>query len=226
MPQSPTQIARSMMTAQRNKLAWPTLQASLSLLGLFTVAAGGFLSGQIPLWLASVMAFLAIHMSFAVAHEATHKTISNRSNAWLDQLLGTLHSWLLIYDFPTFKFLHLRHHANTNDPEHDPDYWLQEVSIPAGLFLGLFVPLHYLRMFIIADQKHVVTKSFALWSYIRIGILITVLLTLLLLFPIETFFLWLAPASIASSVIAVSHRMLHTIEQTTDRKKNDPNCAR
>jgi len=219
MPQSPTQIARSMMTAQRNKLAWPTLLASLALLGLFAVAVGGFLSGKLPLWFASIVSFLAIHMSFAVAHEATHKTISNRSNAWLDQLLGTLHSWLLIYDFPTFKFLHLRHHANTNDPEHDPDYWLQHVSIPTGLFLGLFVPLHYLRMFIIADQKHTVTRSVATWSYIRISALIVVLLALLILFPIETFFLWLAPASIASSVIAVSHRMLHTIEQTSDRKK-------
>ncbi|GLQ16327.1 hypothetical protein GCM10007879_05760 [Maritalea porphyrae] len=219
MPQSPTQLAKSMMLKQRNKLAWPTLIASLVLLGLFASAISGYLSGLMPLWFASLLAFLAIHMGFAVAHEATHKTISNRSNAWLDQLLGTLHGWLLIYDFPTFKFLHLRHHANTNDPENDPDYWLQNVSIPTGFILGLFVPLHYLRMFINAHQKHSVTKTFATWSYIRISALITTLLALLVLFPIETFFLWLAPASIASSLIAVSHRMLHTIEQSSDRKK-------
>lgn len=219
MPQSPTQIARSMMQQQRNKLALPTLTASVILLGLFVFAIIGFLIGMLPLWFASILSFFAIHMSFAVAHEATHKTISNRTNAWLDQMLGTLHSWLLIYDFPTFKFLHLRHHANTNDPEHDPDYWLQNVSIPTGLILGLFVPLHYLRMFIIADQKNAVSKSFAIWSYVRVTALIIVLVALLFLFPVPTFFLWLAPASIASSAIAVSHRMLHTIEQTSDRKK-------
>ncbi|MFT6657126.1 fatty acid desaturase family protein [Maritalea sp.] len=219
MPQSPTQIARSMMQQQRNKLALPTLTASVILLSLFVVAIIGFLIGMLPLWFASILSFFAIHMSFAVAHEATHKTISNRTNAWLDQMLGTLHSWLLIYDFPTFKFLHLRHHANTNDPEHDPDYWLQNVSIPGGLILGLFVPLHYLRMFIIADQKNAVSKSFAIWSYVRVTALIIVLVALLFLFPAPTFFLWLAPASIASSAIAVSHRLLHTIEQTSDRKK-------
>lgn len=219
MPQSPTQIARSMMQQQRNKLALPTLTASVILLGLFVFAIIGFLIGMLPLWFASILSFFAIHMSFAVAHEATHKTISNHTNAWLDQMLGTLHSWLLIYDFPTFKFLHLRHHANTNDPEHDPDYWLQNVSIPGGLILGLFVPLHYLRMFIIADQKNAVSKSFAIWSYVRVTALIILLLTLLFLFPAPTFFLWLAPASIASSAIAVSHRLLHTIEQTSDRKK-------
>ncbi|MCZ4273768.1 fatty acid desaturase family protein [Maritalea porphyrae] len=219
MPLSTTQIARSMMQAQRNKLALPTLAASLLLLALFALAIGGYLMSYIPLWAASLLSFFAIHMSFAVAHEATHKTISNRSNAWLDQLLGTLHGWLLVYDFPTFKFLHLRHHANTNDPEHDPDYWLQNVSIPKGLFLGLFVPLHYLRMFVIADKKHAISKTFATSSYIRIGLIIAVLMILLIMFPVQTFFLWLAPASIASSAIAVSHRILHTIEQTSDRKK-------
>lgn len=219
MSRSPTQIARSMMLEQRNRLAWPTLVASFTLLSLFAFASVGYLMGFLPLWGASLMSLFAIHMSFAIAHEATHKTISNRTNAKLDQLLGTLHGLLLIYDFPTFKFLHLRHHANTNDPEHDPDYWLQNVSIPTGLFLGLFVPLHYLRMFIIADKNHAVSKSFATWSYVRISLIITLLITLLLLFPLETFFLWLAPASIASSAIAVSHRLLHTIEQTPDRKK-------
>jgi len=218
MAQSPTQIARLIMHEQRNKLAWPTLVASIALLGLFAFAVLGYVTAIIPLWMASLLSFISIHMSFAVAHEATHKTISNRSNAWLDQLLGTLHGWLLIYDFPTFKFLHLRHHANTNDPELDPDYWLQNVSVPTGLFLGLFVPLHYLRLFIIADHHHAVSKSFARWSYIRIGALIALLIGLLIFLPLQTFFLWLAPASIASSLIAVSHRLLHTIEQTPNRK--------
>jgi beta-carotene hydroxylase len=159
-------------------------------------------------------------MSFAVAHEATHKTISNTaSKSWIDYGLGTIHSWMLLYDFPTFKFLHLRHHANTNDAALDPDYWLQKHSIPTGLFLGLFVPLHYLRMFIIAANHKAVSRRFALFAYLRIGALILALVTLLLIAPIECFFLWLAPASIASSIISVSHRLLHTIEETSDRKQ-------
>ncbi len=220
MPLTPSEVARSMMQRQRNNAAWPTLAASFGLLALFVIAVIGHLGGFISLWIATPLTFIAIHLSFAVAHEATHKTIMNNTRfAWIDQLLGTVHGWLLLYDFPTFKFLHLRHHANTNDPDLDPDFWLQNVSIPVGLFLGLFVPLHYLRMFTIAVQKNAVSKQMAFTSFLRIGILATILLSLLFIAPVETFFLWLAPASIASSVIAVSHRMLHTIEETPDRKK-------
>ena len=220
MEQQTGQLAKSMMIAQRDRIAWPTLFASLTLLAAFVASVIGHLFFSFPLWAASIICFLSIHMSFAVAHEATHKTISNSAkNAWIDNLLGTLHSWMLIYDFPTFKFLHLRHHANTNNPDLDPDYWLQNVSIPVGLFLGLFVPLHYLRMYILAANHGAVPRKTAIKSFIRIGLIITLLLALLVVAPIETFFLWLAPASIASSVISVSHRLLHTIEQTADRKK-------
>jgi len=220
MTQTPSDLAREMMLEQRRHIAWPTLFASIALIGLFAFAVFGHLGGFVPLWLASLLAFISIHMSFAVAHEATHKTISNNATSpLLDNALGTIHSWMLLYDFPTFKFLHLRHHANTNDPEHDPDYWLQNVTIPTGLFLGLFVPLHYLRMFIIATvKKHVYTKV-AFWSFVRIAVLMAVLIALLIIAPIETFFLWLAPSSIASSIISVSHRLLHTAEQTSDRKQ-------
>ncbi|MGJ8528014.1 fatty acid desaturase family protein [Maritalea sp.] len=220
MPQNPTELARSMMQLQRNRVAWPTLAASFGLLALFAFATIGHQSGLISLWVATPLAFIAIHLSFAVAHEATHKTIMNNARfAWVDRLLGTAHAWLLLYDFPTFKFLHLRHHANTNDPELDPDFWLQHVSIPVGLVLGLFVPLHYLRMFIIAVQNKAVSAQMAIFSFLRIAVLVALLLTLLFIAPVETFFLWLAPASIASSIIAVSHRMLHTIEETPDRKR-------
>jgi len=221
MLKSAKDIALSLMRMQRNKVAWPTFFASIFLLVLFAFSVLGYFNEVLPLWASSCLCFIAIHMGFAIAHEATHKTISNAANnAWLDNLLGTLHGWLLIYDFPTLKFLHLRHHTNTNEPNFDPDYWLQNVSVPVGLILGVFTPLFYLRMFILADLNKAIPRVAANWSYVRITAIIALLVTLLYLFPLETFFLWLAPASIASSLISVSHGLLHTAEQTSDRKEN------
>lgn len=220
MAKSAASAAKSLMLEQRNKMAWPTLVASITLIAIFVGAVCAHIFFDASLWICAPISFFTIHMSFAVAHEATHKTISNNpKNAWIDYTLGTLHSWMLLYDFPTFKFLHLRHHANTNDPALDPDYWLQKHSIPVGLFLGLFVPLHYLRMFIIAASHGAVSKRFTFFALLRIAVIILVLISLLIIAPISTFFLWLAPSSIASAIISVSHRLLHTIEETADRKK-------
>ena len=45
------------------------------------------------------------------------------------------------------------------------------------------------------------------------------LVTALVLAPLETFMLWLAPASVATALISISHRMLHAAEISSDRRQ-------
>lgn len=214
------QLAREILKAHHRKIAWPTLLVSIFVVCLFVFNLAATLVGPWPLWAATLVSFLCIHVSFALAHEASHKTISGGGpHQWLDQVVGTAHSLMLLYDFPTFKFLHLRHHSNTNDPALDPDYWMQKHSVLTGFILALFVPLHYLRLFIMAARNKELNQLFVIGAYVRIGALIIALLTLLILAPIETFFLWLGPASVASAIISTSHRLLHDAEQTPDRTR-------
>lgn len=213
-------LAREILKAHHKKIAWPTLLASFIVVTIFVTNLIATFWGNWPLWAASLVSFLAIHVSFALAHEASHKTISGGGrHVWLDQIVGYTHALMLLYDFPTFKFLHLRHHSNTNDPALDPDYWMQKYPLPICFILSLFVPLHYLRLFIIAARKGELRTDFVLYAALRIGLQITVLLTLLIIAPLHTFFLWLAPSSLASAIISTSHRLLHDAEQTPDRKR-------
>ncbi|MCF4099597.1 fatty acid desaturase family protein [Maritalea mediterranea] len=214
------QLAREILKAHHGKVAWPTLLVSLLVVSLFLANLAATLFGPWPLWAATLVSFLCIHVSFALAHEASHKTISGGGrHQWLDQMVGTAHSLMLLYDFPTFKFLHLRHHSNTNNPALDPDYWMQRFSVPTGFLLALFVPLHYLRLFIKAARNGELHPNFIIGAYARISVQIMVLISLLIIAPVETFFLWLGPASLASAIISTSHRLLHDAEQSPDRAR-------
>ncbi|AVX03258.1 hypothetical protein MXMO3_00725 [Maritalea myrionectae] len=214
------QLAREILKAHHRKIAWPTLIVSVVVVTIFITNLMATLLGSWPLWAATIISFFCIHVSFAIAHEASHKTISGGGpHHWLDQVVGYTHALMLLYDFPTFKFLHLRHHSNTNDPALDPDYWMQNYSLVTGFILALFVPLHYLRLFIRAAHNKELPSSFVTKAYIRIILQLVVLVALLAIAPIETFFLWLGPASVASAIISTSHRLLHDAEQTPDRTR-------
>lgn len=205
----------------RGKLVWQTLVASLVLLALFAGGIVLYLLGIVPIWVATITSFVAAHAGFTILHEASHRAISGDAPGlgWIDSALGTAHATLLLYDFQTFRFLHLRHHSHTNEPALDPDYWMQRHSIPMVLLLALFVPLHYLRQYLLAARAGVVSRAELTGALVRIGVLVTVLLTALVLFPVETFLLWLAPASVATALISLSHRMLHAAELSADRRQ-------
>lgn len=214
------QLAREILKQHHQKIAWPTLMASIFVVAVFVANLLATLLGAWPLWAAAIISFFCIHVSFAIAHEASHKTVSGGGrHQWLDQVVGYTHSLMLLYDFPTFKFLHLRHHSNTNDPALDPDYWMQNHSLVTGFVLALFVPLHYLRLFIRAARNNELRPPFIAGAWVRIIIQLVVLISLLIVAPIETFFLWLGPASLASAIISTSHRLLHDAEQTPDRTR-------
>jgi len=215
------QVYRDALREWRGKLVWQTLVASLVLLAMFVGGIVLSLLGIVPLWVGTITSFLAAHAGFTVLHEACHRAISGDAPGlgWIDSALGTAHATLLLYDFQTFRFLHLRHHAHTNEPELDPDYWMQRHSLPVVMVLALFVPLHYLNQYVRATRAGVVSRQELTAALIRIAILVTILVTALVLAPIQTFFLWLAPASAATALISISHRMLHAAELSADRRK-------
>ncbi|WP_029042561.1 fatty acid desaturase family protein [Cucumibacter marinus] len=214
-------VAMAIMKERLGRLVWPTIIASAVLIILQIASVIGVLTGAIPLWLGFIGALIAIHASFTIIHEASHKALSGgkKGFGWIDTIAGYIHALMLTYDFPTFKYLHLRHHQFTNDPTADPDYWLQRYPMPLVVILSLAVPLHYLKLYIECARKGLLTRRDQLFTGMRIVFQAGLIIALLIIAPWETFFLWVLPSALASSMISLSHGMLHMPEVTEDRKK-------
>ncbi|MEC8050194.1 MAG: fatty acid desaturase [Myxococcota bacterium] len=116
-------------------VAYPTIVLLVGALTLWGLNVYAFLSGIIPLWLGAIFTVLCGYISFTPFHEATHGNISGKThNHWLDTICGWLAGLPFWAPYTAFVLVHLTHHANTNDPEKDPDYWVFS-SNPLGVFL-------------------------------------------------------------------------------------------
>jgi beta-carotene hydroxylase len=199
--------------------AWATVLASVVIVTAFATSLCLVMAGLMPLWAGAIISFFCIHSGFTILHEASHRAISGGAKGlqWLDSVPGAVHAALLAYDFPIFRFLHLRHHAHTNDPTQDPDYWMQGVSAPLATLAGLLVPLHYLRLYIGAVRRGEVRAHEAAATALRIAALLAVVAAGVAVAPAETLCLWLIPAALASALLSLAHRMLHAAEISADR---------
>jgi beta-carotene hydroxylase len=106
---------------------WPTLLTFLGVLSGVSIIGVLTAAGRIPYALAIPVDAILIYCIFTPLHEATHGNIAGRERrfAWLQTLIGHVSGFVLLAPFPGFRVLHLHHHANTNDPAEDPDYWVR-----------------------------------------------------------------------------------------------------
>ena len=104
------------MAAWRNPTFW--------LLGLDVtlVAVGtyGYAAGRWPAWVTVVLHAVSIYVGFTVLHESVHR-LSHRDRR-VNDLIGWLPGLPLTVTLPTFRYVHLAHHAKTNEPGEDPDF--------------------------------------------------------------------------------------------------------
>lgn len=212
--------ATRIMKEEMGRIVWPTAIASAVIIGAYAIVLFFALNGFIPIWLGCILAFLCIHPSAAVLHEASHRAVTGgiKGFGWFDEIIGTLHGWMLTYDFGTFRNLHMRHHQNTNDPAADPDFWMQGRHPLLIFFLAMFSPLHYLRLYAVCVRRGLVPRRDAIWSAVRILFIMTAVVTAMIVAPGKAFLLWVFPASVASGIVNLSHSMLHRPVVSTDRR--------
>jgi len=97
-----------------------------------TVLALG-ISGVLPLWLGLLLNTGIASTFYMPLHEAAHGNISGRQAKYrrLEHLIGSLCAIPTGISYAAHKPSHMRHHAFTNDPDRDPDYYT------AGSLIGL-----------------------------------------------------------------------------------------
>jgi len=104
------------------KTAWPTVGLCLAALA---VQAGSSAAGVSGLWPAGLAVFVntaCAYAQFTVLHDALHKSVSK--TAWLNELCGYAATFVLCGPYAAIRRNHLHHHAHTNDPREDPDFWV------------------------------------------------------------------------------------------------------
>jgi ferredoxin-NADP reductase/fatty acid desaturase len=108
-------------------IAWQSI-------GLFFVVVVGYVSlisavylQKIGLGEACLLASLLLYLGFTVVHEAGHGNIAH-DVSWMkpvERAMGwVMTQFFLVIPFGLFAKIHDYHHAFTNDPDRDPDYWV------------------------------------------------------------------------------------------------------
>lgn len=126
--------------------AWPTVAVFLGALGVQLGSALAWSAGLWPYWAALPLETACAYAQFTVLHDACHGSLSKRR--WLNESLGHAATFVLFGPYDAIRRNHLHHHAHTNDPKEDPDFWVAGTTWPSTL-LRCFTQLqaHYWQYF-------------------------------------------------------------------------------
>jgi len=188
-------------------IAW----GSLFLLGFIIIAVCVLITGislnAVPLPMAMTCATMLIYMSFTVVHEAGHGNIvhEHKNLKWFERLVGWVASvFLIAVPFGLWARIHDHHHAFTNNPQRDPDYWVGGDSASIVLAKSLTLVPHYLYVTLFKLRNEPVFKTTHLSTIIFYGSWAAVLTALCLNgFAFEVLTLIFIPTVIAALVLAL-----------------------
>ncbi|PKV81879.1 fatty acid desaturase [Nocardia fluminea] len=105
-------------------LSWPVVGIFTGALSVFGASSWAALTGALPAIATIAASSAAVFVLFTVLHDASHYSIS--SHRWVNVAFGRVAMFFVspLISFKSFAFIHIEHHRNTNDGEHDPDHWV------------------------------------------------------------------------------------------------------
>lgn len=112
------------------RLVFATAAQLAAWVGVIALAMNGVLPYPVACLANGWIAYL-MYMSL---HAATHGNVSGRHSnlRWANDLVGSVSAIPLWFSYRSHRISHMKHHAYTNNPERDPDYFV------AGSFWKLF----------------------------------------------------------------------------------------
>ena len=102
--------------------AWPTAALCLTALAIQGASTAAGATGLWPVPLAIALNTACAYAQFTVLHDALHRSVSRMF--WLNELHGYVATFVLCGPYAAIRRNHLHHHAHTNDPREDPDFWV------------------------------------------------------------------------------------------------------
>ncbi|WP_299902646.1 fatty acid desaturase [uncultured Aquimarina sp.] len=189
------------------KVAWPTIILFVFLCLAYMLLWKLYSNGFSPIWTSTIGAVIAYGM-FTIAHEASHGNIAGGVSSFekIEQILGWVSSFFLLFPFSAFVVIHLRHHAHTNDPEHDPDHYVNG-SNPFSIFFRCLTLIgHYFGLTFGKNSiKNTAMRNIKNQSLVFLIFIVSLISTLIAMgYGSALFFVFILSALIAAPILAFS----------------------
>ncbi len=182
------------------EVGWPTVQLCLGALTVQTACALGAMQGRFPAAVSVLAASACAYIQFTVAHDACHGSASRKP--WLNEALGVTAALVLFAPFAALRRNHLHHHAHTNDPDEDPDFWVAGTTV-IGTTARLFTQhaRHYWCYFSKLCRRDKALRQ----AFVLLGFLAACLAAAVHLGHAKDFLLyWFLPSQLGSAALALT----------------------
>ena len=191
------------------RIEWEMIAIGLGQFSAWIITWVLVVQGVIPLFVGFLIALFTACNAYLPSHAGQHSHLSGgrRNLLWLDSLVGQISVIPLAQSHAVLKATHMKHHAHTNDPENDPDYfhgnaksWI-EAAINVNIAYNADGPaLKTIEKHSEEDPKfREAIESGALWGLLFFFAQII----LAIIYPLETLLLWLIPKRVASSYLGI-----------------------
>lgn len=127
---------------REGETAWPTVALCVGALVVQGASSLAAARGAWSWWAAVPVNAACAYTQFTVLHDATHRSLSRVE--WVNEAFGWIATLVLWGPFEAMRRNHLHHHAHTNDPKNDPDFWVAgETWLSTGLRCLTTLQVHY-----------------------------------------------------------------------------------
>ena len=141
--------ALTLVKPYQGMVAWPTVLLALGIVAAFALVTTLATMRIIPLWLGLILNTLILYADQTPLHEACHGNIAGKDSRylWINHLVGYVCGAMLLHEYKAFRYMHLAHHRDTNNPEIDPDHWVAVENPFLVLWRCLTIVFWYQRYF-------------------------------------------------------------------------------
>ena len=167
------------------------------------------IQGIIPLLIGFLIALFTACNAYLPSHAGQHGHLSGgRKNLqWLDYLVGQISVIPLAQSHEILKVTHLKHHAHTNDPDMDPDFFHGNAKNWWEAAVNVNIAYNDEGPALRAIEKHQendpkfkeALEKGGSWAFLFYFAQII----LAVLYPIETLLLWWIPKRVATSYLGI-----------------------
>lgn len=210
-------------------VTWPTVFLALGIVSAFALVTALATMCVIPLWLGMIFNTLILYADQTPLHEACHGNIAGKDSKWLwmNHLVGYVCGTILLHEYKAFRYMHLAHHRDTNDPEIDPDHWVAVKNPFLVLFRCLTIVYWYHQYF----WKHIAFHAHVPGMRpltIHIVAMYTIVYSIAFWLSVfgwwrEVLALWLVPHILASALIIYFFAYLTHMPHQVHERYRDTN---
>ena len=200
-------LARTFM----GRMEWEMILIGLGQLFVWITIWVLVVNNLISLWLGFTISTISTMHAYLPSHAGQHGHLSgkNKNLKWVNYVVGQLSLIPLSQSHDILKATHMKHHAYTNDPERDPDYfhthvesWWESakaVNLQLGTD-GKGGAAKVVEKLMTEDTKF--KEEMERGGAVSLGFTIANMI-LAVNFPLETLFLWWLPRKIATSYLGI-----------------------